>query len=266
MTPVSILGIPYDANSSFLRGAAHAPARIREVLHAGSGNYCTQHALDLSKISEWKDVGDLPIKQEKVPEAFGRIQREIRRLLSQGERILSLGGDHSITFPIIQEYSKHYPQLHLLQIDAHGDLYDNFEDNPYSHASPFARIMEQNLVASLTQVGIRTLTPHQWEQVARFEVQVFEMKDWTADTDLQLKGPLYISLDIDAFDPAFAPGVAHHEPGGFTTREVLGLIDQIQVPIVGADIVELNPQRDPTGITAMLAAKFLKELSGKMLQ
>ena len=266
MNPISILGIPFDANSSFMKGTARAPFRIREVLHSGSGNYCTQHAFDLSQCAEWKDTGDLPMETDDPTVIFPRIQQAISDLLSSQQRVLSLGGDHSITFPIIQAYAQHYPDLNLLQIDAHGDLYDNFEDNPYSHASPFARIMERKLVARLTQVGIRTLTPHQWEQVQRFDVQVHEMKDWKAQTDLQLKGPLYISLDMDAFDPAFAPGVAHHEPGGFTSREVLQLIDAIDVSIVGADIVEFNPDRDPTGITAMLAAKCLKELSGKMIQ
>ncbi|NNF82934.1 MAG: agmatinase, partial [Flavobacteriaceae bacterium] len=141
----------------------------------------------------------------------------------------------------------------------------NFGDNPYSHASPFARLLEKGSIASLTQVGIRTMTKHLQEQVNRFGVKVVEMKNFNFDFINELRGPLYISLDLDALDPAFAPGVSHHEPGGLTSREVMHIIQNIEVEIVGADIVELNPNRDLNDMTAMLAYKLFKEICSKML-
>jgi arginase family enzyme len=124
--------------------------------------------------------------------------------------------------------------------------------------------MEQDLAQSLTQVGIRVLSNHQKEQQQRFGVNILTMRDWVNGIRPILNGPVYISLDLDVFDPGFAPGISHHEPGGMSPREVIELILNIDVPILGADIVELNPSRDHHGMTGMLAAKLLKELIGKM--
>jgi arginase family enzyme len=109
------------------------------------------------------------------------------------------------------------------------------------------------------------MNPHQRAQAERFGVEVIEMRDWEAGHEVGLRGPIYLSLDMDALDPAFAPGVSHHEPGGLATRDVIQLIQGLQAPIVGADIVELNPRRDPVGITAMTAAKLLKEIAACMI-
>jgi arginase len=260
--PVTILGIPFDANASFMRGASKGPDAIRRVLHNGSANLCTEQVLDLSTLSFWEDAGNITFENDKPEAAFHTIKSSVAAHLKAGKRVLSLGGDHSVAYPIMAAYAEHYPTLHLLQIDAHSDLYDDFEGNPYSHASPFARILENKLAASLTQIGIRTLNPHQRAQAARFEVNIVEMKDFKADQLPTLHGPLYISIDLDGFDPAFAPGVAHHEPGGLTVREVLHILSSIDVTVVGADIVELCPHRDHHDMTAMLGAKLLKELLG----
>jgi arginase family enzyme len=125
--------------------------------------------------------------------------------------------------------------------------------------------MEGGLVQRLVQVGIRTPNPHQREQARRFGVEVLEMKDWRGELPA-LEGPLYLSLDLDVLDPAFAPGVSHHEPGGLSVREVLRILQGLEVPLVGADIVELNPLRDVAGVTAKVAAKLYKELVAQMLQ
>jgi arginase family enzyme len=151
-----------------------------------------------------------------------------------------------------------------LQLDAHTDLYEEYEGDPYSHACPFTRVMENQLAQSLTQVGIRVLSSHHRDQQKRFNVNIITMRDWVKGIRPQINGPLYISLDLDVFDPAFAPCISHHEPGGMSVREVIELILEIDVPIVGADIVEYNPSRDHSQMTAMLAAKLLKELLGKM--
>ena len=261
---VHVIGIPLDENSSFLRGPARAPAYIREALYCGSSNLCVEDGRDLAQTAGWQDVGDLTLGP--MPVAFDQITAGVAAHVVQGHRVLSLGGDHSVTFPIIRAFAQNYPKLNILHIDAHGDLYDDFEGDRFSHACPFARIMEAGLAARLVQVGIRTATPHQREQANRFGVEVIEMKDWDVTRPPQFEGPTYLSLDLDGLDPAFAPGVSHHEPGGLTVREVLKLIGAIRAPLVGADIVELNPTRDVHNMTAMVAAKFYKELVAKLLE
>lgn len=260
---VAILGAPYDAHSSFLRGPALAPPRIRAALHSGSANWSTELGVDLSTTPEWSDLGDLDLSS--ATDAPVRIEKAIDDLLHDGSRVLTLGGDHAITYPILRAFGKRIPHLTVLQIDAHPDLYDELNGDRYSHACPFARIMEERLVRRLVQVGIRTLNPHQRQQAEKFGVEVIEMRSFSAFRVDQLSTPLYISLDLDALDPAFAPGVSHYEPGGLTTRQVLDLLQQAPGPIVGADIVEYNPIRDPQDITAMLASKFTKELLGRLL-
>ena len=260
---VAVVGVPYDEHSSFMRGPALAPARIREVLHAGSTNLCSESGIDLGAEPRFHDLGDLQLANGTA--AFEQIEKAIADLLDRDVYVLSLGGDHAITYPILKAYGKKYDQLNILHLDAHPDLYDEFEGNRYSHACPFARIMEEN-PTRLVQVGIRTMNPHQRLQAERFGVEVIEMREWQPELNVDFEGPVYLSLDMDVLDPAFAPGVSHHEPGGLSTRDVLQLIQSLRVPIIGADIVEFNPKRDPLGITAMAAAKFLKEIAAGMLE
>lgn len=261
---IAVLGVPFDANSSFLRGPALAPPRIRETLHSGASNLCAENGLDLGADRRWQHMADLAFVDPAA--AFSQIEEAITALLEAEAQVLSLGGDHSITYPIMRAYGRRYSPLTVLQVDAHPDLYDELDGNRLSHACPFARIMEEKLAARLVQIGIRTLNPHQRQQAERFGVEVIEMGEWRPEQRLQLEGPVYLSLDLDAIDPAYAPGVSHQEPGGFSSRQLLEIIKGIEAPIVGADIVEYNPERDPVGITAALAAKLLKEILAQMLR
>jgi agmatinase len=189
----------------------------------------------------------------------------VSELLEQKHRVLAVGGDHSITYPIVKAYSRFFKHLNILHLDAHADLLDVCQNNPYSHACPFARIMEQNLAVRLVQIGVRALESEERVQAERFGVEIIDMLHWQSGSVPEFNGPLYISIDLDVLDPAFAPGVSHHEPGGLTTREVIWMIQEIPAPIVGGDIVELNPERDFAGITAKVAAKLLKEMAARML-
>jgi arginase len=260
---IRVLGIPFDEHESFLRGPAQAPASIRAALHEGSMNLWTENGIDLEASAQWQDGGDVDLSAGDDP--FARITATVAAALEQGERVLSLGGDHSVTYPILRAYGQRYKPLTILHLDAHPDLYEEFEGNRLSHACPFARIMEGGLATRLVQVGIRTMNQHQREQAQRYGVEVIEMRQWASHPPLALDGPLYISLDIDVLDPACAPGISHYEPGGFTTRELIGILQGITVPVVGADLVEINPVRDPQRITAMTGAKLLKELLALML-
>jgi len=261
---VAVLGMPWDENSSFMDGAAFAPGRIREALNADSTNLCTESHIDLSVESRFMDLGDLEIDHGKA--AMDQIEKTVRMLLDMGVRVLTLGGDHAVTYPILKGYKNGYDKLNILHMDAHPDLYDEFEGNRYSNACPFARIMEEHLANRLVQVGIRTINPHQLRQAERFGVEVLEMRAWRPEITLDFDGPVYLSVDMDVLDPAYAPGVSHPEPGGLSTRDLLKVIQSLSAPIVGADIVELNPKRDPLGISARAAAKILKEIASRMLE
>lgn len=260
---VFTIGVPLDENASYRRGSAAAPSEIRQAFHSDSANYWTEYSLNLERHPKLKDDGDLELPP--MPAAFEAITAAVDHRVQQGNKVLCLGGDHSITYPIIRGFAPHYRDLTIIHLDAHGDLYDSFNDNRFSHACPFARIMESKLASRLIQVGIRTYNAHQREQAARFGVESIEMKDWNDDLRFVVDGPVYLSLDLDVLDPAFVPGVSHHEPGGFSTRQVLNIIQQLECTLVGADIVELNPLRDIHGMTAMVAAKCYKELLARLL-
>ena len=261
---VALIGVLSDGNSSYRQGAAKAPEFIRRAFHCESANHCSELGVDLADHPCFIDVGDWEVANGA--ENFLAIEAEIEKIIERGALPLILGGDHAITYPVMRAVNRANGPVNILHFDAHPDLYDDFEGNPYSHASPFARIMEKGLAKRLVQVGIRTLNQHQREQVERFGVECHEMKDLDiALIGQDFDGPVYISCDMDALDPAFAPGVSHHEPGGLSVRDILGVIQRIPNRIVGADIVEYNPDRDINDMTAMVAAKLLKEIAGKML-
>lgn len=260
--PPALLGIPFDANSSYLRGPAQAPPLIREAFRCDSSNMSTETGIDLTE-SSFTDAGDLELTGES---AFATIENAVGALLNQGYRPLSLGGDHSITYPILRAFANKFHDLTIVHFDAHPDLYDEFEGNRFSHACPFARIMEEKCAKRLIQLGIRTMNSHQRRQAERFGVEVMEMQDLPALDKLAFSGDVYISFDVDVLDPAFAPGISHREPGGMSVREAISHLHAIRGNVVGADLVEYNPTQDISQLTAMVCAKILKDLLGMMLQ
>jgi arginase len=262
---IALIGFPFDENSSYLKGTAAAPPLIRQAFRSDATNTWSEGGMNLGEPGMIVDAGDVAVG--KASDYFGQIEQSIVRLLERRFSPIALGGDHSVTYPIIKAFHREFPGLHILLFDAHPDLYDEFQGNRFSHACPFARIMEAGLAKRLVEVGIRAMNGHQRHQAEKFGVEVIAMQDWQDDGVLEFTGPLYISFDMDALDPAFAPGVSHLEAGGFSTRQVLDAIRRIKAPvIVGADVVEFNPRRDPSGITAAAAAKILKEIAARMLR
>ncbi|KAJ8450122.1 hypothetical protein Cgig2_033316 [Carnegiea gigantea] len=292
----SLLGVPLGHNSSFLQGPAFAPPRIREAIWCGSTNATTEEGKELNDPRVLTDVGDVPVQEIRDcgvdDDRLMNIIGESVKLVMEEEplRPLILGGDHSISFPVVRAVSEKLGgPLDILHLDAHPDIYHAFEGNKYSHASSFARIMEggyarrllQFLLAepktdrdgvATSQVGIRSITKEGREQGKKFGVEQYEMRTFSRDRDFLenlklgegVKG-VYISLDVDSLDPAFAPGVSHIEPGGLSFRDILNILHNLQGNIVGADVVEFNPQRDTVdGMTAMVAAKLVRELTAKI--
>jgi agmatinase len=264
MIRIALLGVPNDDNSSYSRGPAEAPALIRRELHCDAYNMWSESGVDLGVAGRFADHGDIAFDTASDP--WDLIEQHVGRAIGSGDPLICLGGDHAVTHPILRAVRRRHPRLTILHIDAHPDIYDAFQGNRRSHASPFARIMEERLADRLIQVGIRTANAHQREQFERFGVEVIEAGRCSQPIRLDLATPVYISMDIDALDPAHAPGVSHREPGGLTPRQVFDLLHTIDQPIVGADIVEYNPRYDLSSMTALVAAKLLKEIAGMMVK
>ena len=210
------------------------------------------------------DAGDLDLPEDPAA-AREAIEAGVARVLASGSKPLVLGGDHSITYPVLRAFKDRGP-LTILHFDAHGDIYDQYEGDRYSHACPFARVMEEGLAVRLIQVGLRTLTPHQREQSARLGTEIFGAGRWRDAIPVvgNVAAPVYVSLDIDVLEPMLAPGIAHPEPGGLSVRDVLDVLGALRSEVVGADVVEYNPRFDIRDLTARVAAKFVKELVGVM--
>ena len=259
MKCIRLIGAPTDCNSSYLRGPAKAPALVRAALFSDMGNAAAESGAELGGDMMLIDNGDLALIEGPGDDAL--ISAATRAACAAGDVPLLIGGDHSVTFPAVAGVAAVHGPVTILHFDAHPDLYDELGGNRRSHASPFARIMEAGLATRLVQVGIRTLNAHQRDQAARFGVEIVTMRDFTAGMVPIPAAPLYVSIDLDGLDPAFAPGVSHHEPGGLSTRQLLDVLARISGPIVGGDVVEYNPDRDINGMTAAVAAKFVKELA-----
>jgi agmatinase len=264
MVKITLLGIPNDDNSSFLKGPSEAPPLVRRELMSDAYSMWSETGFDLGAPGRLVDLGDVVFDGAADP--WDVIEQRVEGAMAPGDPVICIGGDHAITHPILRAVRKHHARLTILHIDAHADIYDAYQGNRRSHASPFARIMEERLADRLIQAGLRTINDHHREQFARFGVEVIEMGRWNDALRLQYATPVYVSLDLDGLDPACAPGVSHREPGGPSTRQVIELLHAIAQPIVGADVVEYNPRCDVAQMTATVAAKLVKEIAGMMIK
>ena len=261
---IQLLGIPTDINSSYARGPAAAPAAIRRAWsrYLDFGNSVTENGFEIGIDGlQLDDLGDVEITETAADHEI--IAAAAARTAGQGP-LLSLGGDHYVTFPLVEGLARVHGPLGILHFDAHPDLYEDFGGNPRSHASPFARILERGLARSLVQVGVRNWNAHNRQQARRYGVEVIEWEDFSPARVPIPDAPLYVTIDLDALDPAFAPGVSHPEPGGLTVRDIVAVLGRIRTRVVGADIVELNPAHDRADATAIVANKLMKELIGAM--
>lgn len=264
-SPIALLGLPWDGGSSYAFGAAQAPAIIREALHSPASNAWSESGIDTSIPGLLEDEGDAALALSNDSGwVRGEIEAAVRGVLESGRRLISLGGDHSVTYPVLRAMRERHARLTVIQFDSHPDLYDEFAGDRFSHACPFARAMEDGLCDRLVQVGIRAITGHGREQAARFGTELVEMHELAESTHIEVDGPVYLSIDLDVLDPAFAPGVAHREPGGMSVRQLLRFVHSFSAPIVAADVVEYNPRFDVGGVTATVAAKLVRELTGQM--
>jgi arginase len=262
----AVLGIPFDQKSSYLQGAAEGPDALRKASTGDAINSFTETGWDLREDALLVDKGNLFLEGLDPHAVFIKIEQAVDQILAEKGFPVIMGGDHSITYPVIKSVKKHYAPLDILHFDAHPDLYESFEGDRYSHACPFARILEDGGIHELIQVGLRAETREQRERAKKYRVKMFPMRELGEIPRLEFTRPLYISFDMDALDPAYAPGVSHHEPGGLSTRQVLHFLHNLKAEIIGMDCVELNPSRDLAGITAAAGVKIMMEVMGAALE
>lgn len=274
---LGVLGLPWDISSSFRRGAAEGPTYIR---HATSGQLYNSFAETGRNIKEtWQiyDMGDAPIASTDAMEAKSIITNTIRKHNRHGMRFFFIGGDHLstyFTFTALKKVQK--LRMGLIYLDAHPDLYEHYEGNPYSHACVVKRIIDETNIEpeGIIQVGIRSPTPEQVDYANSVGIKTITTKDIVqsgpqaaAETVKSLipsyLDGVYLSIDLDVLDPAYAPGVGNPEPAGLTTRELIEFLHGLQgTKIHSFDIVELCPKFDPSGISALAVAKLIKEILG----
>lgn len=264
-TKMVFVGLPDDSKSSYLRGTAKAPALIRKVYDGDCHNSTTETGVDL--FGAVADLGDLP-PQPEWQQTY-RSYREFAETLYRGGRIpFFAGGDHSVTMPVVEALSALKQPIHFIQVDAHPDLYPDYDGDAYSNACVAARVIEMTHIVSVTQIGIRTLNLPQQAVAEKFRdtLEILHAHELPGEIPPLVKIPqgaaVYISIDVDGLDPAYAPGVSHPEPGGLSTRQVLNFLHKGRWALVGMDVVEVNPDLDVNHQTSVLAGKLLHEAMG----
>jgi agmatinase len=255
-----ILGCPYDGSASFRPGARFGPSAIRRVSW-GIETFSPYFQKDLIQCSI-HDLGDLelPLGEKKI--SLGLIRKALGKILSEKKFPILLGGDHLITLPIIEEILSFYPSLHIVHIDAHTDLREEYLGEFLCHSTVMKRVLDRLGKSRLFQIGIRSGTEEEFKLARRMKSIVpLDPSSLNAMVKRLRNQPVYITLDLDVIDPSLLPGVGTPEPGGLTFQQFLSLLKKLQpLHVIGFDIVELTPDYDPTQISSITASVILREM------
>jgi len=261
---VSLLGVPYDGTCCFRPGARFGPSAVRENSY-GIETYCPQLNSDLEDI-KFADVGslDVPLGDAKLTIAY--VQNATDILLKNNLKPLIIGGEHSITSGVIKSIITHYPELIMIQLDAHADLRDEWLGSKFSHACTMKRCLEILPSKKIFQVGIRSGTKSEFNEMnnnKRFiQHTLGESAKYLEEALKNFKGrPIYLTFDLDWFDPSIMPGTGTPEPGGYFWRDFAAIVEVLKSHnLIGADVVELSPKLDDSAISTILAAKVIRSL------
>lgn len=270
---VAILGVPYDSATSYRSGARFGPRALREqsLLLWGYNN-----AQQVAPLAELRvvDAGDVEVVPVDILATHRAIEATADRWLSLATKLITLGGDHSISLPLLRRHAALHGPLALLHFDAHPDTWDvEYPGHKYSHGTPFIRALEEGLIdpAAYIQLGIRgpTAGPEDYRDALKLGARMITLDEFRTRTMAEVLAeirtrigsrPLYVTFDIDCVDPAFAPATGTPEVGGFTSYEVVQLIRGLRdLNCVGFDLVEIAPTYDHAGITAILGANLVFE-------
>jgi guanidinopropionase len=267
---VALLGIPMDLGVTNRAGARLGPRAVRAVERIGPYN----HALKVVPFAECKaaDIGDVPMRSRfSLDKCIEDIAEYYTRIDAAGVKPLSVGGDHSITFPILQGPGRERP-VGLVHFDAHCDTSGEYEGAKFHHGGPFRHAVLDGVIdpERTIQIGIRGPAEFLWEFSYESGMTVIHIEDMAKlgvegvikkALEVVGDGPTYISFDVDGLDPSFAPGTGTPEAGGLTPREAQAILRGLKgIDVIGGDVVEVAPQYDPTTVTPMVGAQILFEI------
>ena len=257
---IILLGCPFDGSASFRPGARFGPSAIRRASW-GIETFSPYFQRDLSQCSI-HDLGDLelPLGEKKL--SLTLIRKALRKILSEKKFPISLGGDHLITLPIVEEVLRVYPSLYLLQIDAHADLREDYLGETLSHCTVMRKVVDRLGDGRLFQVGLRSGSEEEFKLAKEMKSIVSSDRGSLRSMVRRLRNqPVYISLDLDVIDPSLLPGVGTPEPGGSTFQGFISLLKKLQpLHVIGFDMVELTPDYDPTQVSSITASVLLREM------
>ena len=256
---VGLFGVPYDGTTSFRPGTRFGPAAIREVSN-GLETYCPQQNLDLEDLA-FADLGAIDIPFGAPEPVVAMVREATTAVLGQGLKPLMLGGEHSISCGAVAAVAERYPDLLLVQLDAHADLRDEWLGARHSHACAMRRCLEVLPSGDLLQLAIRSGTKEEFSELQRTGRRMANVAA-LGETLASAQGrPIYLTVDLDWFDPAVLPGTGTPEPGGYRWQDFAELVDVLRPHhLVAADVVELAPQLDGSGVSSVLAAKVTRSL------
>lgn len=274
---IAIVGVPFDSGVSYRPGARFGPAHVREASRL-LRPYNPVQDVEPFSTQQVADAGDIAANPFDIPEAVRQIEEGARTLTSEGARLLTIGGDHTIALPLLRNVARQHGPVTVLHFDAHLDTWDTYFGAPMTHGTPFRRASEEGLIdleASLhvgtrgplygkadlnddARLGFAIIGSHEFETHRVSEI-LERMRARLGDR------PLYVSIDIDVLDPSHAPGTGTPEAGGLTSRELLAILRGLDGSrIVGADVVEVAPAYDHAQMTAIAASHVLYELMSVM--
>lgn len=258
--PIVVFGVPLDETTSFRPGTRFGPSSIREASHALE-DYSLRQQRSLVP-EKYYDAGDLVLPMGNVEDALSVIREASKSFLAGGRKFMALGGEHLLTYALVQSMAEAYPELVVIQMDAHADLRTEYTGTKWSHASVMRRVAEILGPGRIYQFGIRSADRIELEEAqGKTEIHFYRVLEPLRSVMSEIEDrPIYLSIDIDVVDPAFAPGTGVPEPGGITSQEILDAVSFLRGRnVVGADLVEVAPAYDSTGQTGLLAAAIVRE-------
>ncbi len=270
---VAVLGVPFDAGTSYRPGARFGPQAVRQASRLVRAYHPDLDVQPFAAV-QVVDAGDVPCTPFSIIEALGQIEDAARTLTSDGGALVTIGGDHTVALPLLRAAAARHGAVALVHFDAHLDTWDTYFGAPYTHGTPFRRAWEEELLLAdrCAHVGTRASLYDPSDLVEDDRMDFFRY----STTDVAVQGvapigaalrervgdaPVYVSVDIDVLDPAHAPGTGTPEPGGLTTRELRALLASLDgVDVIGADVVEVAPAYDHAEITSLAGASVAYDL------
>jgi agmatinase len=257
---IALLGLPLDVSASFKPGSKMAPDEVRRYSR-NLETYSPYQRQDLRAL-KFFDAGNMEFLSAASSSNVACIEREAARFLAAGKKILGVGGEHTVSYPLIKALHAKHSDLAVIQLDAHADLRERYDDNPFSHACVMRRVTELIPFSAIFQFGIRSGTRDEFELMEKNRTLCsFDLRSFRVMARRLAGRPVYLTIDIDVFDPSLVSGTGTPEAGGIFFADFLSLLPYLRkLNIVGCDLVELAPEIDPSGVSSAVAALLVREL------